>query len=64
MLCNISSSDIYSPYTARHGETFVNGDGVRDSVTGIKDYACCAAGGVKGEDGLDGGVDLGELEVL
>ena len=62
MLCNISSGDIYSPYTARHRETFVNGDGVRDSVASIEHYACCAARGVEGEDGLDGGVEGGDVE--
>ena len=35
---------------------------MRDSVAGIEDYACCAAGGVEGEDGLDGGVEGGDVE--
>ena len=62
MLCNIPAGDIYSPYTTRHRETFVNGDGVRDPVASIEHYACCAAGGVKGQYGLDGGVESGDVE--
>ncbi len=62
MLCNIPSCDVYSPYTARHREAFVNGDGMRDSIARIEHYACCAARGVEGEDGLDGGVEGGDVE--
>ena len=59
MLCNIPPCDIYSSYTAWHRETFINGDGVRNSVSGIEDYACCAAGGVEGEQGWEGGLEGG-----
>ena len=35
---------------------------MRDTVASIEHYACCAAGGVEGEDGLDGGVEGGDVE--
>lgn len=35
---------------------------MRDTITGIEHYSCCAARGVEGENGLDRGVEGGDVE--
>ena len=44
--------------------TLVDGDGVRDTVTGVHDDTSGTAGGVQGEDSLDGDVHGGSAEGL
>ena len=46
------------------GETLVDGDHVRDTVTGIQDDTGGTTGGVQGQDGLDGDVEGGGVEGL
>ena len=46
------------------GETFVDGDGVRDTITRIQDDTSGTTGGVEGQDGLDGDVEGGGIEGL
>merc|ERR1712053_13618 len=46
------------------GITFVDGDGVGDTVTGVHDDTGGTAGGVQGEHGLDGDVHGGHVEGL
>ena len=62
MLRNIPPSDIDSSYTGRHGEAFIDGHGVGDTIACIEDDAGGAAGCVEGENGLDGGVEGGDVE--
>ena len=62
MLCNVSPCDVDPPDTARHGETLVDRNGVRDPVTRIEHDAGRAAGRVQGEHGLDGGEEGGDVE--
>merc|ERR1712200_299788 len=46
------------------GITFIDGDGVRDTVTGVHDDTGGTSGGVQGEDSLDGDVHGGHVEGL
>lgn len=46
------------------GETFVDGDDVSDTVTGVEDDTGGTTGGVEGENGLDGDVEGGSVEGL
>lgn len=45
-------------------ETFVNGDNVSNSITGIENDTSGSSGSVEGEDGLDGDVEGGGVEGL
>lgn len=62
ILRHIPPRDVDPAYGAGHGEAFVDGHGMGDAVAGVEHYACGAAGGVKGEHGLDGGVERGNVE--
>merc|ERR1719223_2012019 len=46
------------------GITFIDGDGVGNTITGIHDDTGGTAGGVQGEDSLDGNVHGGHVEGL
>ena len=52
MLSDISPCDINPPYGRGHGETFVDRDGVRDTVAGVEDDTSGSARGVEGENSL------------
>ncbi len=60
----ITSGQVQPEDGVREGETFVNGDGVRDAVTGVEDDTGGATGGVEGEYGLNGDVERGGIEGL
>ncbi len=62
ILRHISPRNVDPAYGAGHGETFVDGHGVRDAVARVEHYPCGPPGGVEGEHGLDGGVEGGDVE--
>lgn len=64
MLRDVSPRYVDSPDTARHGEPFVDWNGVRDAVARVEYYTRCSAGCVEGEHGLDGGEEGGDVEGL
>lgn len=44
------------------GETFVDGNGVGNTITRVQDDTSSSTGSVQGEDGLDGDVEGGGVE--
>lgn len=60
----ISSSQVETENGVWESETFVNGDSVRDTITGIQDDTSRSSGCVQGEHGLDGDVESGGVEGL
>jgi len=48
----------------RERESFEDGDGVGNTITGVGDETGGSTGGVEGHDGLDGNVDVLDLEGL
>ena len=60
----IATSEIKTEDGVRHGETFVNGHGVGDTITGVQHNTSCSSRGVQGEHGLDGNVEGGGVEGL
>lgn len=62
VLRHVAPGHVDAADAARHGEAFVDWHGVRDAVAGVQHDACCAAGGVEGEDRLDGGEEGGHVE--
>ena len=62
VLCHVPAGDVDAPDGGGQREAFVDGHGVGDAVAGVEDEAGCAAGGVEGEDGLDGEVQGGDVE--
>merc|ERR1719270_1736065 len=44
--------------------TFVDGDGVRDTISGVEDDTSGTTGGVEGEDSLDSDIHSGGVEGL
>lgn len=44
--------------------TFVDGDGVGDTISGVEDETGSSARGVKGQNSLDGQIESGDFEVL
>lgn len=59
---DISSRDIDSAYAVRDRESLVYRYGVGYAVAGVEHDTRCAAGGVEGEDGLDGCEEGGDIE--
>jgi len=47
-----------------NGETLEDGNGVRDTITRVTDETSGSAGGVEGHDGLEGDVNILDLEGL
>jgi hypothetical protein len=64
VLSEVATGKIDTADGVRHGETFVDGDGVGDTITGVEDDTGGAASGVEGEDGLDADVHAGAVEGL
>merc|ERR1711911_60296 len=60
----LTASQVKTQDGVGEGITFVDGDGVGDTVTGVHDDTGGTAGGVQGEDGLDGDVHGGHVEGL
>lgn len=46
------------------GETFVDGDGVGNTISRVQDDTRCSTGSIQGEDGLNGNVECGGIEGL
>ena len=62
VLSEVATGEIDTADGVGHGETFVDGDGVGDTITGVEDDTSGAAGGVEGEDSLDTDVHSGDVE--
>ena len=60
----ITSGKIETEDGVGEGETFVDGDGVGDTITRIQDDTSGTTGGVEGQDGLDSDVESGGIEGL
>ena len=60
----ITSGKIETEDGVGEGETFVDGDGVGDTITRIQDDTSSTTRGVEGQDGLDGDVEGGGIEGL
>jgi len=52
VLGEVAAGEIDTADGVGHGETFVDGDSVGDTIAGVEDDTGGAAGGVEGEDGL------------
>ena len=53
VLGEIPSSEVESLDGVRERKTFVDGNGVGDSISRVKDDSCGPSGGVEGEDSCD-----------
>lgn len=62
VLSKIATGKIDTADGVRHGETFVDGDSVGDTITGVEDDTSGTTSGVEGEDGLDTDVHTGAVE--
>jgi len=62
MFRHIPPRNIDSPDGGGHGEAFVDGYGMGDTVAGVEDDAGGTAGGVEGENSLDTGIEGRDVE--
>merc|ERR1719223_2273528 len=60
----LTASQVKTEDGVGKGITFIDGDGVRNTITRIYDDTGGTAGGVQGEDSLDGNVHSGHVEGL
>merc|ERR1712135_183128 len=60
----LTASQVQTEDGVGEGITFVDGDGVGDTISGVHDDTGGTAGGVQGEDSLDGDVHGGHVEGL
>ena len=59
-----TTSDLHLLNGVRDGETFEDGDGMGNTITGVDDETSGSTVGVEGHDGLDGDVHVLDLEGL
>merc|ERR1711975_203594 len=59
-----TASEVKTEDGVGEGITFIDGDGVGDTIAGVHDDTGGTTGGVKGEDSLDGDVHGGHVEGL
>jgi len=62
VVSNVSTGKIDSGNGVGKGVTFVNGDSVGNTITGIEDDTGGSSGGVEGKDSLDTDVEVGDVE--
>ena len=62
MVGKITPSKVETDDGVGKGETFVDGDGVGDTVTRVQDDIGGTTGSVEGQDGLDSNVECGGVE--
>jgi hypothetical protein len=60
----VATSKIETQDGVGESETFVDGDSVGNTITGVQDDTSSTTGGVEGEDGLDGNVEGRSVEGL
>ena len=60
----VTTSHVDTRDGVRQGETFVDGDNVSDTITGVQHDTSRATGGIEREHGLDGDVEGGGVEGL
>merc|ERR1711884_535732 len=64
VVCELTASQVKTDNGVGESITLVDGDTVGDTVTGVHDDTSGTAGGVQGEDSLDGDVHGGHVEGL
>merc|ERR1719422_2099529 len=64
VVSKVTSSQVKTEDGMGESVTFVDGDGVRDTISGVEDDTSGTTGGVQGEDSLDGDVHSGGVEGL
>lgn len=64
MLSKISSGKIVSSDSMRKGVSFIDWDGVSNSITRVDNETSSSTGGVEGENSLDGYVPFWDIECL
>jgi len=64
VISEISTGKIVSHDGVGKGVTFEDGNGVGNTITRIEDDTGGSSGGIEGQDGLDGNVEAGNLEVI
>merc|ERR1719422_37799 len=64
VVSKVTSSQVKTEDGMGESITFVDGDGVRDTISGVEDDTSGTTGGVEGEDSLDGDVHGGGVEGL
>jgi len=57
-----TSSDLHTLDGVREGESFEDGDGMGNTITRVGNETGGSTGGVEGHDGLDGDIDVLDLE--
>merc|ERR1719208_675000 len=64
VVSEVTTSQVKTEDGVGESITFVDGDGVRDTISGVEDDTSGTTGGVQGEDSLDGDVHSGGVEGL
>merc|ERR1719283_302556 len=64
VVSQITSGQVKTQDGVGESETFINGDGVRDTISDVEDETSSTARGVQGEHGLDAHVGGGSIEGL
>lgn len=59
-----ATGDVHLGDGVRDGETFEHGNGMGNTITGVNNETSGSTSGIKGEDGLDGDVAVGNVEGL
>lgn len=62
MVSKISSGEVNSLYGVGKGISIIDGDGVGNTISGIDNDTGGSSGSVKGEDSLDGDIEVGDFE--
>jgi hypothetical protein len=60
----VTSSKVNSHHSVGKGVSFVNWDRVGNTITGVNNDTSCSSRGIKGENGLNSNIELGDLEVV
>merc|ERR1719205_451091 len=60
----LTSSQVQTEDGMGESITFIDGDGVGDTITGVHDHTGGTTGGIQGEDSLDGNIHGGHVEGL
>merc|ERR1712212_342189 len=64
VVCELTSSQVQTEDGVGEGITFIDGDGVGDTITRVHDNTSGTARGIEGKDSLDGDIHGGHVEGL
>ena len=64
VVCQFTTSQIQTKDGVGESITFIDGNGVRNTISGVHDDTSSTTRSIKGEDGLDGNVHSGRVEGL